>query len=177
MSYTPAWNARFSKPLLNQVIALVQRDQPAAMALINAELAPINEFHKGPGARVALPWLTVSADKTEFDPQSPWTRSWRSTLTLALDVGQFDQEMAQDTAQDYARMLDLILTTASAADWVTPLPISHETVTGGWTAPSAVGSVKEVFVEAHHYGVVTQTSVQAPILRVTLSVQFQLQET
>ncbi|MGH9376904.1 MAG: hypothetical protein ACRD1J_12195 [Terriglobia bacterium] len=162
---------------MNQIIALVQRDQAAAIAIVNPGLEPINEYHKGLGRRLALPWLTILADKTEFDPGSPLTRSWRSLLTLALDVGQFDQEMAQDNAQDYARMLDMIVTTASGADWITPLPIQHETVPGGVTSPLEPGSVKAVFVESHRYGLVSQASVQEPVLRVTLTVEFQIQET
>src|SRR5487761_222314 len=169
MAYRPAWKATFTKPLLNQTIALMQRDQPVAIAFVNSRLAVINEFHKSPGARTALPWLTISADKTEFDPGSPRTRSYRSTLVLALEVGQFDQEMAQDNAQDYARALDIIMTSASGADWITPLPIQHETVPGGTTTPPAVGAVKDVFVESHRYSQVTLPGIQMPVLRVTLT--------
>ena len=177
MAYTPAWNAAFSKPLLNQIIALVQRDQQAAIAIVNPGLEPINEYHKGLGRRMALPWLTILTDKTEFDPGSALTRSWRSAVSLALDLGQFDQEMAQDNAQDYARVLDMIVTSASRADWITPLPIQHETVPGGVTSPPEAGSVKEVFVESHRYGLTSQSGVQEPVFRVTLSVAFQIQET
>lgn len=177
MSYQPAWNAAFSKPLLNQVIAIIQRDQAAALAATNLGLLPINEFHKGPGLRTAYPWLTLTMEKITFDIASPWTRSWRAALSLILDVGQFDQELAQDNAQDYARLLDTVLTTASGSDWTTPLAIVHETVPGGMTSPPAEGSVKSVFIESHHYGLVSQTGADAPVMRVTLDVAFELQET
>jgi|SRR5579863_2885919 len=176
MSYTPAWNALFAKPLLNQVIAIVQRDQASAIGIVNPQLAPINEFHKGPGLRTAFPWLTLTADNVSFAQDVLGTRQSHSRVSLALDVGQFDQEMAQDNAQDYARVLDVVVTSATAADWETPLPIVHETVPGGVTAPSASGSVKEVFVESHSYGVVTLQQIEIPVLRVTLAVQFQLEE-
>ncbi len=177
MVYTPAWNAIFSKPLVNQAIALIQRDQSAALSIVNPALAPIQEFHKGPAMRTAFPWLTLAADKTEFNPGSPWTRAWSASLILTLDVGQFDQEIAQDNGQDYARALDMILTTASGADWTTPLPIVHETVLSGITSPLMAGSVKEVFVESHRYSSATQPGLSAPVLRVVLSVLFQVQET
>src|SRR5579883_2728917 len=162
MVYIPAWNATFAKPLVNQVIAIIQRDQPAALSIVNPALAPIQEFHKGPGMRTAFPWLTLGVDKTEFDPGVSWIRAWRASLMLMLDVGQFDQEIAQDNSQDYAQLLDMILTTASGADW---------------TTPPAAGSVKEVFVESHRYSSVIQASLNAPVLRVILSVLFQVQET
>jgi hypothetical protein len=177
MVYTPAWSATFAKPLLNQAIAIIQRDQPAALSIVNPELAPIQEFHKGPTMRTAFPWLTLAVDKTEFDPNSPWIRAWRASLILTLDVGQFDQEIAQDNGQDYARSLDMILTTASGADWTTPLPIVHETAPSGMTSPPMTGSVKAVFVESHRYSSVNQPGLNAPVLRVMLSVLFQVQET
>jgi len=32
MSWTQAYNAQFAKPLVNQLIAIIQRDQPSALA-------------------------------------------------------------------------------------------------------------------------------------------------
>lgn len=177
MAYTPRWSALFAKPLLNQCIALIQRDQGAAIGVINPALAPINEFHKGPGLRTAFPWLTLAVDGLTFAEDVLGTRGSRPRIALTLDVGQFDQEIAQDNAQDYARMLDMVLTTASESDWETPLPISHETVPGGVTSPGATGSVKEVHVESHRYGVVALDEVQTPVLRATLNLEFALEET
>ncbi|HEV2178567.1 MAG TPA: hypothetical protein VGW33_15380 [Terriglobia bacterium] len=176
MAYTPAYNALFAKPLLNQLIAIIQRDQASAIGIVNPQLAPINEFHKGSGLRTAFPWLTLAADNITFTEDVLGTRQSRSRVSLALDVGQFDQEMAEDNAQDYARVLDMVITTASAADWETPLPITNETVPGGVTMPSASGSVKEVFVESHSYGVVNLQQIEIPVLRVTLALQFHLEE-
>jgi len=177
LPFTPAYNALFAKPLLNQLIAILQRDQAAAISVVNPALVPINEFHKGPGARTAFPWLTLAADSTEFDRESPHTRRSVTRAALALDVGQFDQEMAQDNAQDYARVLDTVITSAPLSDFTTSLPITHETVPGGMTTPPAAGSVKEVFVESHAYGLVTLQNIEIPALRVTLAVLFELEET
>src|SRR5713226_3759162 len=107
MPYTPAYSALFAKPLLNQLIAIIQRDQVAAIAIVNPSLSPINEFHKGPGLRTAFPWLTLAVDGVSFDREAQtFTRHQTARVSLALDVGQFDQELAQDNAQDYARVVD-----------------------------------------------------------------------
>lgn len=177
MGYTPAFpNALFSKPLLNQCIAIIQRDQASAIAIVNPALAAINEFHKGPGLRTAFPWLMLEAQGERFDPGATLLRDSQSRVVLALDVGQFDQEMAQDNAADYARMLDMIIMTASPSDWESPLPIQHETVPSGMTTPNAPGSIKEVFVESHSFSIVTAQQVATPILRATLSLAFHLTE-
>jgi hypothetical protein len=177
MGYIPAWNALFAKPLLNQCIAIIQRDQASAIAIVNPSLAPIGQFHKGPGLRTALPWLTLSVESLQFAEDVLGTRQSRSRIALTLDVGQFDQEMAQDNAQDYAHVLDMVITTASENDWETPLPILQETVPSGTTSPNAAGSLKEVFVASHRYGVATLDEVQTPVLRVTLNLDFVLEET
>lgn len=177
MAYVAAWNAAFSKPLVNQAMAIIQRDQNAAISLVNPLLAPINEFHKGPASRTAFPWLTLSPGQTEFDPASPETRSWSTALTLLLETSQYDPEMAQDNAQDYARVLDIVLTTASCADWTTALPVVHETIPSGITAPPAAGSVKNVFVKSHRYGQVTHAGIEIPVMLAELTVILSSQET
>ena len=177
MGYTPQWNALFAKPLLNQAIAIIQRDQAAALGIVNPVLSPVAEFHKGPGLRTAFPWLTLSLDGLAFAEDVLGTRQSRPRIALTLDVGQFDQEMAQDNAQDYARMLDMVITTASDTDWETPLPILQETVPSGMTSPNASGSVKEVFVESQRYSLVTLEAIETPVLRVAVNLEFVLEET
>ncbi len=176
MSYTPAWNATFAKPLLNQVIAIIQRDQAAAIGIVNSQLAPINYFCKGPATRTGFPWLTLAADSTVFDHEASGTRKSVTRASLALDVGQFDQEMALDNAQDYAHVIDMVVTSVATADWETSLPIIHETVPGGMTTPPAAGSVKDVFVESHSYSSVRLKEIEAPVICVTLNMQFVLEE-
>ena len=178
MVYSPAYPASlFGKPLLNQAIAIIQRDQPAAIAYVNSILLPIMEFHKGPMMRTAMPWLTLGINGPRFGiDQYPYVRSEDLMMGLQLDVGQFDQEFAQDNAQDYARVLDIVLTTAPSADWITPLPIQHETVPTGMTSPGQLGTVKYVFPESHSYSIVFVQEIPAPIIRVTINVLFHLEE-
>ncbi len=178
MPFTPAYNALFAKPLLNQCIAIIQRDQGSAISLVNSSLAAIAEFHKGPGLRTAFPWLTLALDRLAFERETQtYTRHSQAHVALALDVGQFDQEFVQDNAQDYGRVLDMVMTSARSADWETALPITHVTVPGGTTTPGAAGTVKEVFIESHAYSLVTSQQIEAPVLRVTLEVLFELEET
>jgi hypothetical protein len=177
MGYTPAFpNALFSKPLLNQIIAIIQRDQAAAISIVNPTLPTISEFHKGPGPRTAFPWLMLAAQGETFDPDATLLRDSICRVILALDVGQFDQELAQDSAQDYARVLDMIVMTAGPQDWETPLAIALETVPSGITTPNAAGSVKEVFVASHSFSLVTRSEIEAPVLRATLQIAFHLTE-
>jgi hypothetical protein len=188
--WTQAYNALFAKPLVNQLIAILQRDQAAALAVVNAAravdgnppLSAIAEFHKGPGTRTSWPWLYFEIDSTEFERgDDKTTRHHQARIRLSLDTGQYDQEMAQEDAQDYARLLDMIISSAgpwpALGDWTSALPIQHETVPSGTTAPNAPGTVSDVFVESHKPGPVEVPGVDVPIMRVTLSVVFELEET
>jgi len=189
MSWQQAYQAQFAKPLVNQLIAIIQRDQAAALSVINAArvadgnqpLTPIAEFHKGPVPRTGWPWLYLEVGPTNFERgDDTATRHHEVRINLALDTGQCDQEMAQEDAQDYARLLDMIITSAgpwpSLGDWTTSLPIQHETVPSGVTAPNAAGSVNEVFVESHTPAKVGTPEADVPVMRVTLTVLFELEE-
>ena len=189
MSWTQAYQARFAKPLVNQLIAIIQRDQPTALAMINTArstdgnqpLYPITEFHKGPGARMGWPWLFLEVGPTNFSREADkTTRHHEVRINLALDTGQYDQEMAQEDAQDYARMLDMIIASAgpwpSLADWTAALPIQHVTVQSGTTVPNVGGSVSDVFIESHVPARISVPGVDAPVMRITLTVLFELEE-
>jgi hypothetical protein len=177
MGYTPTFpNALYAKPLLNQTVAIIQRDQASAIAIVNPEMQPISEFHKGPGLRTAFPWLVLALTGERFNPDATLLRDSMATIALALDVATFDQEWAQERASDYARLLDMIVMSAGPQDWETSLPITLETVPSGMTTPNAAGSVKEVFVAAHSFSLVTTPQIETPVLRVTLSVVFHLSE-
>jgi hypothetical protein len=190
MSWIQAYNAQFAKPLVNQLIAIIQRDQTSALAVVNAAratngnppLAPVAEFHKGPGPRTAWPWLYLEIASTNFDRDADKAmRRYQVRINLALDTGQYDQEMAQEDAQDYALLLDMIISSAgpwpSLNDWTTSLPIQHETVPSGATVPNAAGTVNEVFIESHVPSRVSAPDVEGPVMRVTLTVLFDLEET
>ena len=189
MSWQQAYNAQFAKPLVNQIIAIIQRDQTAGLAVVNAAravdgnqpLCAISEFHKGPGARMGWPWLYLEIGPCNFvRGDDKTTRHHEVRISLALDTGHYDQEMAQEDAQDYARLLDLIVTSAgpwpSLGDWTSSLPIQHESVPSGVTAPNAAGTVTDVFVESHVPAKVSVPEIEGPIMRVTVTVLFELEE-
>ena len=189
MSWTQAYQAQFAKPLVNQLIAIIQRDQAPALTVINAAraadgnqpLSAITEFHKGPGPRTGWPWLYLEIGPSNFERgDDKATRHYEVRINLSLDTGQYDQELVQEDAQDYARLLDMVVTSAgpwpSLGDWTSALAIRHETVQSGVTVPPAAGSVNDVFVESHVPGKVSVPGVEAPVMRISLTVMFELEE-
>lgn len=170
-----------AKPALNQTIAIVQRYQAQAISSVNAQLAPIEEFHKGPRMRTAFPWMTVVYDGTQFREASQNTREQHLVVVVQLEVGNFDSELAQDQAIDYLRVLDAIFTylagpPPSFQDWESALPIVHETVPSELTVPWKRGTVKEIFAERHEQQIVTRSEESEPIMQVSMSLRFDLEE-
>jgi len=171
--------ALLAKPSLNQAIAIIQAYQAQAIANLGLSVTPIQEFHKGPKTRTAMPWLTVSYEGTAFTESSENTREQHLLLVLALETGNFDSELAQDNAIDYMRMLDYIFTVLSApdfTDWETALSIVHETVPGGVTTPWVTGTVKEIFIEREEQSLVVRDEFKKPIMQVSLHIRFDLEE-
>jgi hypothetical protein len=176
-----AYSAQFSKPLLLQTVAIIQRDQAAAIAAVNSSLNQIAEFHFGRGPRTALPWLAITADGPRFIENDDLSyREGHAILTLDLDAAPIDQETAQQNAHDYARILDMILTSAgpfpSLADWTTVLSVIHPTAPSGSTSPNAVGTIKDVMVLDHKYTAASAEGYSSPLVRASLNVRFHLIE-
>jgi hypothetical protein len=191
MPFTPRWNAQFAKPLLNQMIALIQRDQAAAIAIVNAELKLIRQFHKGRAARVTFPWCLVWIADNVFNAESDLTRDEEIDAYVAIEVGTIDQEDAQDQAHDYLAVIDSVIESASGEDWETALPVSLPgqnpalTRPPGWdgqqpvfmTSPSTAGTVKRVQVVAHRVDAIMVEGYTNPAVRATVRIAFHLEET
>lgn len=180
MPWAARYAAKFAQPILDQLIAIIQRDQAAAISNVDATLDPINEFHKGPGPRLQLPYLTLAVDSTGFVQEDWDVRHSVSRIALHLDVGQFDQEAVQARAQKYARVLDQIITTSAyrdLTDFTTALAYTYPAGVAATTSPPAVGAVKEVFVLSHSYSTVVFQELTTPLMRVTVELLVEMEET
>lgn len=143
---TPTWTATFARPLLDQIIALVQRDQATAISIVNPEITDqIVQFHKGYAPRIQLPHFTVWAHGTEFSLEEQLARRSTNDITVQVDVGPLDQELAQELAWAWARVIDIIITSAAPEDWWTPLPIQFfDQPAPATTSPPAQGTLLAV---------------------------------
>ena len=173
---------QLAAPLLNQLVAVIQKYQGAAIAAINPNLQAIQEFHKGPKLRTAFPWATFAYEGTAFEETSEQTRLQHMLAVVQLESSNFDEEYAQEQAIDYMRVLDLIIMSMAGPppfyqDWETTLPIQQETVPSGITTPFDQGSVKEVFIEREEQSIVLESESEVPVIQVSLHIRFDVEET
>lgn len=158
---TPRYQAQFAKTLVNQVIAILQRDQQAALGLVNSArpagraLKTFAAFHKEAAPIQNWPALVLVAQQVSFDSTSDADLRTESVqFFCAMALTGTDAEWLSEDAMDYLRAVDIILTSAPLADFYTALPISHSTVPGGTTTPldPAVSKIQDLRVTRHDLG-------------------------
>ena len=157
----PRYQAQFAKPLVNQLIAILQRDQQAALNIINANrpagraLKPFAAFHKEAAPIQNWPALVLVAQETAFDDASdPDLRTQRVRFFCALALTGAHPEWLSQDATDYLRAVDIVLTSAPLSDFYAALPIQHVTVPGGTTTPldPTVSKLQDLRVTRHNLG-------------------------
>jgi len=155
------YEAGFSKPLVNQLIAVLQRDQQAALDIVNAgrppgrELKPFAAFHKEVGTVQNWPAVVLVAQEIAFDSASDADlRTQTLRFICALAITGTDPEWLAEDAMDYLRAVDMVLTSLPLADFYTPLMIDHRTVPDGETAglDSAVSKIQDLRIIRHDLG-------------------------
>jgi len=159
------YQAQFAKQLVNQLIAILQRDQTAALAIINATrpagrtLNPFAAFYKEAHAIQNWPALVLVAHSTAFDANSDIDlRSQAVQFFCVMAITGTDPEWLAEDAMDTLRAVDIVLTSIQFSDFYTPLPIAHRTVPGGMTTGlnSAVSKVQDLRIMKHDLGALMQ---------------------
>jgi hypothetical protein len=155
------YQSGFTKPLVNQLLAILERDQQAALDLVNAgrpsdrALQPFKAFHKEAAPIQNWPALVVIAPETTFDMNSdPDLRTESVRFVCALAITGSDPEWLADDAMDYLRTVDIVLSSAPLADFYAPLAVSHRTLPGGETAglDPTVSKILDLRITRHDLG-------------------------
>jgi hypothetical protein len=157
----PTYQAQFAKPLVNQLIAVFQRDQAAALAVVNATrpatrpLHAFAAFHKEAAPIQNWPALVLVAQDVSFDAASDLgLRTQSIRFFCALGVTGTDPEWLADDAMDYLRVADIILSSLALSNFYQPLPVAHRTLPGGTTegiSPSAA-KILDLRITRHDLG-------------------------
>ncbi len=155
------YQSGFTKPLVNQLLAILERDQQAALDQVNAGrpsgrgLLPFKAFYKEAAPIQNWPALVLMAPETTFDLNSdPDLRTESVRFVCALAITGSDPEWLADDAMDYLRTVDIVLSSAPLADFYVPLTVSHRTLPGGATAGlnPAVSKILDLRITRHDLG-------------------------
>jgi len=168
------YQAKLAKPLVNQLIAILQRDQQAALDIVNAarppgrELKPFAAFHKEVVTVQNWPALVLAPQEISFDANSDAdlrTQSLRFVCAMAITGA--DPEWLAEDALDYLRAVDMVLTSAPLGDFYAPLDINHRTVPDGQTVglDPAVSRILDLRILRHDLGALVARSRSAGLAR------------
>jgi len=191
-AFTSSFNALFAGGLVEQVIALLQSNQAAAIAAYPATpggfspygpLDAIADFHKGPISAPGVPCMTVVAGDPVFEEwSSQAARDYEIVITLHLDIRYQDPEQLADWSYHYARLLDQIFSTLTKGGADLSCFTTEQAIT--WpentevraTTPFAAGSVLALFIQSHHVGLAEGDENAIPGHRISLPLKFHLIE-
>ncbi len=182
----PTYQAQFARPLVDQLIAILQRDQQAALDIVNAmrpsgrALNPFTGFYKEAAPVQNWPAVVLVAQSTAFDPNSDiGLRSETVKFACSMAITDSDPEWLAEDAMDYLHAVDMVLTSIQFSDFYTPLPITHTTAPSGMTAGlnPAVSKVQDLRITSHDLGALMRRGTGALARSAQIGFEVEMAET
>ena len=146
--------AEFTQPLIEQLAALVYRDQATYLAQVG-ETETFKEFHIVTLYDQNFPALAIYDPEVVIDPDSVDTIHEVINIRLELQVVHSDRDLVSRTCRHYMSALHLLLynaeITRNGADFSLPLPLPASLVQLGPTTAGMAAQVKRCRVVAHRF--------------------------
>lgn len=180
MSWTSAYNATFTKPVVRQLMAFIQRDQRDALDFVGGAgvLPDFVTYQLSPMAIPQFPGVVVTPAETIFDQDAVGSRHSSNPIVCAVAVANQDQDVLAELIQDYVCALDAIFSTVPLSDFYSSWDLLLR-ILGSNAIPTTAlesGSVKELFVVRHQYGQIRQRA-NGFVCSATLELKIDREET
>lgn len=170
MAWASKFNAGFVKPLIRQLLAIIQRDQRAALDWVGGTgvLPDIVSYQLAPLLIPQFPAVLVMPNETQFAQEAVGSLQSANRVFAVIAVTHQDGQAVVELLEDYTRALDAIFNTVPLSDFYTPLSLTLPILGGTATGPASptpgaiqttalnAGSVKELFVVSHLYNEIRQ---------------------
>lgn len=178
MAWSPKYNAAFTKALIRQLLAIVQRDSRAALDYVGGAgvLPDIVSYQLAPLIIPQFPAILIAPMQSVFVQESVGTLQSATRIYCAVAVTHQDGEVLAELVQDYVQALDAVFNTLPLYDFFSSWPLTHPILGNINTQPLADGSVKELFVLSHNYDEIRRVRM-AWQLAATLELQIDREET
>jgi hypothetical protein len=191
MSWQALFKLSLGFTLIDQLIALVQRDQAAALEYVLANfpalpqgvtVVPVQFFFRGPGSKPQPPYIIVSVQGPDYDLNAEPPLKGTHAFTVICDCGDFDNEDVVWQAQVYALTLMQVLTASlygpGPADLCQALTLTeNDGTTTRTTVPPAAGTVTNCMVHAAKLEIQPGSDERpTPLMRVAINGSFDLND-
>lgn len=184
MAWMAVDSSNLTKPLVRQILAIINRDCQAALdwaSGVPGSLAPFVEYDMALMPVQQFPALLLAPEGDEFDIESPDTDKQSVRMYCSLAVTHQDRNALAELAQDYVRAVRQIL----KASWlITPQDFWDATIAlpappfaQGDTAPGlAQGMLKDLFVSGAVYDEMKRTAQSGWMMAATVAIHCQMEE-
>jgi hypothetical protein len=191
MSWKPLFKLTLGFNLIDRLIAVIQRDQAAALAYVLANfpalpqgvtVAPVQFFFRGPGAKPQPPYIIISVNGPDYDLGAEPPLHGTHAFMVICDCGDFDNEDVVWQAQVYALTLMQVLTASfygpGLGDLYAGLTLTeNDGTTKRTTKPPAAGTVKSALLHAAKLEIQPgDENRPTPLLRVAITGAFELED-
>lgn len=127
MSWTSLYNSISEKDMVRQLMAIIQRDQRAALDSVGGAnvLPSFASYYFSETAIRQYPALMLRAPRVQFDSNAELFRRATHTLACAVAVQHQNPEEAVELLEDTVEAMNRLLNSISLADFHTPLTLTH----------------------------------------------------
>lgn len=157
MVWASKHSAKFVKPLLRQLMAIVQRDQRAALDWVGGVniLSDIVTYQFSPNTIPQFPAILISPVESIFVQDAVGSVQSANQIFCSLACAHQDNQVLAEMVEDYVRALDAIFNVfplSDFSDFYTSIPLVHPVLGNIMTDPLDYGTLKELFIVSHGYG-------------------------
>jgi hypothetical protein len=155
------WVSKFNSSSVNllvrQLMAIIQRDQRAALDQVAGAgvLPDITGYYFTERPFKQFPSLMLRVLRTEWQrEESPMTRQGTHIMACAVGVQNQDPEPCAELMEDYVEALNTILESIQPGDFRAALTLTHPMYAGGSVVLSGIPTgveVTSIFVQSHDY--------------------------
>jgi len=154
MPWSSVYQARYTKPIVRQMMAVVQRDQRAALDFVGGAgvLPSIVAYQLAPLSTPQFPALMIAPERTAFDHEAVGSRHSANRFYLAIAVTNHNRQVTAELIQDYVLAMDAVFNTVPLSDFSLALPLALPHLGPGFNTSGLTGGIlKELFVASHNY--------------------------
>jgi len=181
MAWTWKYNSISAKPIIRQLMAIVQRDQRAALDHVGGTnvLPSFSGYYFSERPVKQFPALMLRASRRAFTREVAGTRQGTLEALAGVAVQHQDPEAAAELLYDYLEALAELFESFPLSDLSVPLTLTHPMFSGGsltLTGLPATTRVTDVFVARDDSGALARLRegfATAGVVTLTIDVEEQ----
>jgi hypothetical protein len=182
--WTSYYNAGLSKPVVQQLLAIIKRDIQAALDFVSGvpgSYAPFAEYDLALLPLQQFPAILLTPDTVAFDEEANGSLHQTMRLNCAIAVTHQDRNTLAEMTQDYVRavraVLDTLWESAPGDFLLTNLPLPSPPFPSGALSPGlASGKLMKIFADSHTFEEIRRGAQSGFVMAASMSVIVEIEE-